>query len=601
MAAATHTKPEAAIAPGGASFLLTPLGATPVFSPERFTDEQRAFYRTADQFTRTEVVPRAAQIEKKDNALLRTLLEKAGEAGLLSVGVPEAFGGLGQDETTGMLVAEAMVRMGSWSVTFGAHVGIGTLPIVYFGNDFQKMKYLPKLGTGKWVAAYALTEPGSGSDALGAKTTAKLSTDGKYYLLNGGKQFITNAGFADVFIVFAKIDGSAFTGFIVERTAPGLTVLPEEHKMGIRGSSTCGLSFEDCRVPAENLLGEIGKGHRIAFNILNIGRLKLGVGSVGGCKLALHAACTYAKERKQFQTALIDFGLMREKLARMATHTYALESMAYRTTGLVDQRLVASDLAAPHEHEKNLIDATEEFAVESSIIKVFGSEAVGMCTDEAIQIHGGYGYIEEYDVERGYRDARINRIFEGTNEINRMLITGMLLKRTMKGQLALLDFAGAANQELDVRSLPHAPSGPLGPQVRAAECIKRLAAYVLQVAVEAFGPDIEKHQEVLAAVADIVIEAYAMDTIVARTQHNPVDGELDPVRVAMCQLYGLGSYQRAYDRARSALCLSTQGDDLRRHLGRVSQLYEFLPYNTETLREQIVPSIVEHGGYPFAY
>ncbi len=601
MAAAKDTKPETVLAPQGASFLFTQLGAAPVFSPEQFTEDQRAFYQTADRFTKTEVMTVAERIEKKDNALLRGLLEKAGKAGLLGVSVPDAYGGLGQDETTAMLVAESVTRLGSWSVTFGAHVGIGTLPIVFFGNEAQKMRYLPKLATGEWIAAYALTEPGSGSDALGAKTTAKLSADGKYYLLNGGKQFITNAGFADVFVVFAKIDGAAFTGFIVERNSPGLTVLPEEHKMGIRGSSTCALSFEDCRVPVENLLGEPGKGHRIAFNILNVGRLKLGVGAVGGCKFAVERSVAYAKDRKQFQTPLVEFGLVREKLARMATYAYALESVVYRTSGLVDRRLAVSDEAVPHQHEKHVIDATEEFAIESSIIKVFGSEAVSMCCDEAVQIHGGYGFIEEYPVERAYRDVRVNRIFEGTNEINRMLITGMLLKRAMKGQIPLFDFAGSVEQELDAKSLTMAPGGALGQESRITECIKRLAVYTLKVAAEAFGPEIEKHQEILAAIADMVIEAYVLDTMIARTLQAAGKGQPDPVRVAMCQLYGIGSYHRAYERARVALSASASGDDLRRHLGRAAQLYEFVPHNIETLREAIVPTVLDRAGYPFAY
>lgn len=598
MAAATDAKPGD-VPTGGGSFLISTLGATPVMSNEQFTEEQRAYYQTADKFVKGEIMPRAEAIEAKDPALLRSLLKKAGDLGLTAVGVPEAYGGLGADETTSMLVSECMVRLGSWSVTFGAHVGIGTLPIVFFGTEEQKQKHLPRLAAADAVAAYALTETGSGSDALGAKAKAVLAPDGKHYLLNGGKQFITNAAIADVFVVFAKIDGAQFTGFIVERGTPGLTVGPEEHKMGIRGSSTCALTFEECRVPVENLLGEPGRGHKIAFNILNVGRLKLGVGALGGSKVSLERAVAYAKDRRQFQTPIVEFGLIREKLARMAAATYAVESMAYRTTGLVDERLKGLDHRSPDFHRRHVLEAIEEYAVEASILKVFGSEAVSMCADEAVQIHGGYGFIEEYPVERAYRDVRINRIFEGTNEINRMLITGMLLKRAMKGQIALLDFAMAVEQELDHQTLPGAPAGPLGPQVRAAEWLKRLAVYSLKVAAESYGPEIEKHQEVLASTADIVMEAYAVDSMVARTLQVAGAGAPDPVRVAMCQLYAQGAHLRGYDRARTVLCASASGDDLRKHLARTAQLYEYVPYNTEALREQIVPAVVEQGGYPF--
>ncbi|MFN7134802.1 MAG: acyl-CoA dehydrogenase family protein, partial [Myxococcales bacterium] len=439
---------------------------------------------------------------------------------------------------------------GSWSVTFGAHTGIGTLPIVFFGNTAQKEKYLPKLATGELVAAYALTEPGSGSDALGAKTKAVLTADGRHYVLNGSKQFITNGAFADVFVVFAKVDGEKFTGFIVEKGTPGFSPGKEEHKMGLRGSSTTTLIFEDAKVPAENVLGEVGKGHKIAFNILNEGRLKLGVAATGGCRMTIESAVAYAKDRKQFATPILEFGLIREKLARMAAVTFANESMAWRTTGLIDQRLSGLDHDSD-DFPRAVMAAMEEFALEASVLKVFGSEALSYCADEAVQIHGGYGFIEEYPVERTYRDVRVNRIFEGTNEINRMLVTGMLLKKAMKGQLPLLDFAMALEGELEAGNLPERPAHALGAEAFAAECIKRLAVYAVKVGVESFGPEIEKHQEVLAAAADIIMEGYAVDSMVSRVLQQ--GGTPDPVQLAMTRLYTTEAHERAYSRAKKAI------------------------------------------------
>ncbi|HLL53469.1 MAG TPA: acyl-CoA dehydrogenase family protein, partial [Myxococcaceae bacterium] len=528
----------------GGSFLFNEVGSGRVMAPEAFTEEQRMFLKTALQFVKETVLPHATRIENKDFPLLRELIGKAGELGLLAIDIPEAFGGLSLDKTTSMLVTEAQSLLGSWSVSFGGHVGIGTLPIAWFGNPAQKAKYLPKLATGEWVAAYALTETGSGSDALGARTKAVLSQDGTHYVLNGSKQFITNAGFADVFVVFAKVDGDKFTGFIVDRTTPGLTVGPEEHKMGLRGSSTCPLIFEDAKVPVGNVLGEIGKGHKIAFNILNMGRLKLGAGVIGAMKMQTANALEYSRDRKQFATPVLRFPLIREKLAKMATAIYALESMTYRTSGLIDARLAGEDKSAS-DYEQKTIAAIEEFAIEASIMKVAGSEALGAVIDEALQIHGGYGYIEEYPVERAYRDQRVNRIFEGTNEINRMLITGMLLKRAMKGQVPLLEFAQTVVDELASDALPRLREGErLAEEALLAEHLKRLAVYTLKVAVETYGPEIEQHQAVLASVADIVMDAFALDSMIARTRQYASGGELDPVRVALVQLYAWDAQAR---------------------------------------------------------
>ncbi|QSQ13674.1 acyl-CoA dehydrogenase family protein [Myxococcus landrumensis] len=587
------------VPPGGA-FLFQEVGASPIVTPETFSEEQRMFFRTALQFSHEQMLPQADKIEHKDNVLLRELLRQAGELGLLSVDIPEAYGGTGLDKTTSLLLAEAMGLNGSWSVTFGAHVGIGTLPIVWFGNAAQKAKYLPKLATSEWVAAYALTEQGSGSDALGAKTKAVLSPDGKHWILNGSKLFITNAAFADVFVVFAKVDGDKFTGFIVEKDTPGFTVGPEEHKMGIRGSSTCPLYFEDARVPVENLLGDVGKGHKIAFNILNYGRLKLGAGVLGGMKLQLAQALRFAQERKQFGTPIAHFPLSREKLARMTALIHALESMTYRTSGLVDARLAARDKSAP-DYESHLLAAVEEYAIESSIMKVYGSEALWQLVDDAVQLHGGAGYIEEYPVERAYRDARINRIFEGTNEINRMLITGMLLKRAVKGDLPLFAMAGNVAEEMARGEKPQARTNDaLAPQEVAAEAAKRLALHGLSLAAQTFGPELEKHQDVLAALTDVVMDAFALDSMVARARQAATDGKLDPVRVALIRTIAFDSTSRIQDRMRRALCSTLKGDALAKELGRLGTLDTFTPYDPAEVRETVMAAVESAGGYPFA-
>ena len=584
--------------PTGGAFLLHEVGASPIGSPEMFTEEQRLYLKTALQFSREQVLPLSDRIEAKDNALLRDLLRRAGELGLLMIDIPEAYGGLGLDKTTSLLLAEAMSQQGSWSVTFGAHVGIGTLPIVWFGNEAQKAKYLPKLATGEWVAAYALTEQGSGSDALGAKTKAVLSPDGKHYVLNGSKLYITNAAFADVFVVFAKVNGDKFTGFIVERDTPGFTVGPEEHKMGIRGSSTCPLYFEDAKVPVENVLGEIGRGHKIAFNILNYGRLKLGAGVLGGMKIAMEQTLRFAQERKQFGTPIARFPLTREKFARMASLCYALESMTYRTAGLVDARLKGRDRQAA-DYDSHMTAAIEEYAIESSIMKVFGSEALGYVVDDAVQIHGGAGYIEEYPIERAYRDARINRIFEGTNEINRMLITGLLLKRAMKGELPLMAVAQSVEEELAQGTVPPARrEDELAAEERAAECLKRMALYGLKVAAETFGLELEQHQEVLAGLSDVVMDAFALDSMVTRTRQVAGSGTLDPVRVAMTRLYGMDAMSRSFERTRRALCASVQGEALQAHLKKLAPLQLFAPHNPADLRETVVSAVEQAGGYP---
>jgi alkylation response protein AidB-like acyl-CoA dehydrogenase len=598
MAAVLEPVPAADLPQGGA-FLFQQTGG-PIMTPESFTEEQRLLFKTALQFCREQVLPQAEAIEKKDNALLRRLLAQAGELGLLMVDIPEAYGGLGADKTTSLLVAEANGLMGSWSVTFAAHTGIGTLPIAWYGTPEQKARWLPKLATGELVAAYALTEQGSGSDALGAKTQAVKSPDGKAWVLNGSKLFITNAAFADVFVVFAKVDGEQFTAFVVERGTPGLTIGPEEHKMGIRGSSTCPLYFEDARIPVENLLGQIGKGHKIAFNILNLGRLKLGAAVLGGMKQQLMKALQFAQERKQFKTPVAEFPLIREKLARMASSIYAVESMCYRTTGLIDALLAKEDRAG-REDDARTIAAVEEFAIEASILKVMGSEAVGTLVDEAVQIHGGAGFIADYAVERAYRDARINRIFEGTNEINRMLVTGMLLKRALKGQLPLFAQAEAVERALTAKQFPVVTGGDaLAGVARDGEALKMAALYTLKTAAERFGPAIEQHQDVMAQVAEVVMDAYAVDSMVVRTHQAAAGGALDPVRAAMTQVWTADAMARSAERARRALCASSESVAVESHLLRISPLFAFRPFDPAKLRETVVRGIESAAGYPAA-
>jgi alkylation response protein AidB-like acyl-CoA dehydrogenase len=594
MASPAETMNLPSLPPGG-GFLLAPVGSERIRTADDFTDDQRAFLKTAEKFAVERVLANAERIEHKDFPLLRRLLREAGELGLLGLDVPEAYGGLAQDETSSMLVTEAMAKNGSWSVTFGAQAGIGTLPIVYFGSEAQKQRYLPRLVSGELVSAYALSEASSGSDALGARTRAVLSPDGKQWVLNGSKQWITNAGFADLFIVFAKIDGEGFSAFIVEKGAPGFTVGPEEHKMGIRGSSTCALIFEDARIPLESLLGEPGKGHRVAFNILNVGRLKLGVACVAGCRNAIQLAVQYGKDRKAFGQAITAFGLIREKLAHMVALVYAGEAMSYRTTGLIDDRIALSSAKRGSlEHDKDVIAAIEEYNIEASILKVWGSEALSQVADEALQIHGGYGFVEEYAIERVYRDNRVNRIFEGTNEINRMLIPGTMLKRAAKGQFPLLELARSVGQAIARGEQPRTGPGPLAREKRMAELNKCLMVHALQTAVETFGPALSDKQEVLGALADIAIEAYAVDSAVARALQSARGGEVDPVAEACVKLYALESHERAYARAKKAIRATVVDPSAcRGHLSTLRELFDEGPADVTALRETIVARTLE--------
>jgi alkylation response protein AidB-like acyl-CoA dehydrogenase len=596
--------------PRGGDFLFAPVGSTPFMTPERFSEEQRQFFATGADFVNREVLPATDRIEQKDNALLRQLLLEAGELGLLGVDVAEDLGGLGLDKTTSMLVAESQAGYGSWATTFGAHTGIGTLPIVFFGTREQKAKYLPELASGRKVAAYALSEAGSGSDALGARTVARLSPDGKHYVVNGGKMWITNGGFADVYVVFLKIDGTKFTAMIVERGTPGFTQGREEHKLGIRGSSTTPLVFEDCKVPVGNVLGEIGKGHKIAFNILNVGRLKLAAFGVGGMKYVLKDGIEYAVQRKQFGRAIADFGLIREKLARAAAQIYAAEAMTYRAAGAIDAAIAQSD-GSPGK----VMEAIEEYAIEASIMKVTGSEWLFQIIDEVLQIHGGNGFVEDYPIERAYRDNRVNRIFEGTNEINRLLIPGMIFKRAVKGAMPLMAAVQQLDEELtDPRHFP-APVGRLAAERRGAEMAKRQFVFAAKWAAS-LGTALEERQEVLAALADVAIEVYAMDSVLGRTlaiggagfagdgpqpKAEADGGDRAQLRDALCRFYCMESRERAVGRARTALAAVVPPEELDAQLDQLARLHKYTPVNSAEAREGIVPSLLEAAGYPLSY
>src|SRR2546429_6554552 len=518
---ATAAVPKSKIS--GGSFLLEERTPDEVFTPEDFTEQHQLIGQTAEEFATNEIVPNIEKMEHKDFSVTRELLKKAGELGLSGVEIPEAYGGLEMDKVTAAVIADRIAKYAGFATTWGGHTGIGTLPIVYFGTEQQKKKYLPRLAAGEMVGAYALSETTSGSDALNCRARAVLAADGKSYILNGEKMWITNAGFADLFTVFAKVDGEKFTAFLVERTFPGFSVGTEEHKMGIRGSSTCPIILNDCKVPVENLLGEIGKGHIIAFNILNIGRFKLGAMCVGGARVSLESAVAYAKQRKAFGKTIGDFGLVREKIANMATLIYVGESLVYRTVGMMDALLseidsASSDAAAVAKERRKAI---EEYAVECSILKVWGSEMIDYVVDETVQIFAGYGFVEEYPAERAYRDARINRIFEGTNEINRLIITGFLLKRAMSGQLPLMPAIKKLMDEvLSGPALAEEVEGPLADERKLVTQAKKLGLFAAGAATQKYMQAIQDQQEIMGAIADMVIESYAMESAVVRAQES---------------------------------------------------------------------------------
>jgi alkylation response protein AidB-like acyl-CoA dehydrogenase len=584
----------------GGSFLIRETPPQEVFTPEDLSEEQQMMRKLTQEFIEAEVKPKAEQIEHQDWDLTLTLFKKAGELGLLSVDIPTKYGGLGLDLITSTVIAEQMIEGGSFAISVLDHSGIGSLPIAWFGNAEQKARYLSLLATGAKIGSYALTEPGSGSDALSAKTKALLSPDGKSYILNGTKQFITNAGFADLYITYAKVDGDKFTAFIIDKDTPGVSLGPEEKKMGIKGTSTRSVILENARVPVENLLYEIGKGHKVAFDLLNIGRLKLGAGCLGLCKLALREAVRYAKQRTQFGQPIASFGLIQKKLAEMAIRTYVTESMVYRTAGLIERNISGID----QEDERAGIETAkgvEEYAVECSINKVYASEALDYVADETVQIFGGYGYIAGYPAERIYRDARVNRLFEGTNEINRLLIPTTLFRRTLQGRLPLF----VATQKLMADLLAYSPSqeeapkGHLGEQIRMLQLAKKIALMVSGAAVQKYRERLADEQEILGVLSDLVIELFAMESALLRTLKSVErDGEgAVESKSDMVKVYMSDAFARIDLLAKEGLASMEEGDTLWTQLSALKKLTRYTPSNTTRLRRAIARRIIEAEDY----
>ncbi|MDU0200277.1 MULTISPECIES: acyl-CoA dehydrogenase family protein [Paenibacillus] len=578
----------------GGSFVISDLDFHNIVTPEDFTEEHRMIAETTRDFVAGEVLPNDEHIEKLNYDLTVKLMRSAGELGLLGADVPEIYGGLGLDKVSSTIISENLAQASAFALSIGAHVGIGTLPIVFFGTPEQKKKYLPDLATGAKIAAYCLTEPTSGSDALGARTTARLSNDGKHYLLNGSKLYITNAGFADIFIVYAKINGTDFTAFIVEKGDPGFTMGPEEKKMGIKGSSTRPLFFEDVKVPVENLLGEIGKGHLIAFNILNIGRYKLATGCLGASKETIELSAKYANTRQQFNTPIAKFPLIGKKLAEMNIQTYMLESMVYRTTGLMDQILKDIDHTSL-DAGKHSAKGISEYALECSINKVFASEVLDFVADEGVQIHGGYGYIQEYKVERIYRDSRINRIFEGTNEINRLLIPGTLVKKAMKGELPLMQKAQALQGELLSIVPGQTFEGTLAEEAHLISMAKKIFLMVGGLAVQKYGMALEKNQEVLSNLADIMIQIFAGESGLLRTQKLIAKSGEEKAKnaIQVTTVFVHEAFDKIEAYAKEALSTMEEGDVLRTQLSILKKLSRRSAVNTTQLKRDIAARVIQ--------
>jgi butyryl-CoA dehydrogenase len=596
----TLTASPIVAAPGG-SFLLETRTPAEIFTPEDLNEEQRQIASTAAQFARDEILPLAAAIEAKEPGVMKSLIRKAGELGFTAVEIPEEYGGMGMDKTTSTLITDHLSVLASFSTAFGAQIGIASLPLVWYGNEQQKQRYLPRLATGEWIGAYGLSEASSGSDAMNIRTRATLSQDGSYYLLNGEKMWLTNCGIANLYTVFAKIDGEKFSAFLIERDSPGLTVGAEEHKLGIRGSSTCPLVLADCCVPAANLLGEAGKGHHIAFNVLNVGRFKLGVACVGGARHALAHMIRYAKQRIAFGKPIAEFGLIQRKISTSATRLYAAESMAYRTVGMIDAALaqVAADqVHSPRETQRRI----EEYAVECSILKVYGSEMLSLVADELVATMGGYGYVEEYPAERFYRDARINEIFEGTNEINRLIITGWLMKRALSGQLPLL---GAIKKLMDDVTQPPSfetaanADEPLAREAELLAAVKKMALFAAGVASQRFMTALQDQQEVMADLADIIMQVYALESAVLRARKlAEAKGSTSEVATAMTGLLADESMGLAELAARRVLAACADGDLLRTQLAILRRLARFTPADAVGLSRTVARHCVQLERYP---
>ncbi|HET6996711.1 MAG TPA: acyl-CoA dehydrogenase family protein [Chitinophagaceae bacterium] len=585
----------------GGEWLVKESSPFEIYTPESFTEEQRMIRDMCDQFLDTEVYPILDRIDNLEPGLMKSLLTKAGEQGLLSVAFPEEYGGLGKDFITATIVNEYLGAGHSFSVAIAAHTGIGTLPILYFGTPEQKQKYIPKLITGEWAGAYGLTEPNSGSDALGAKTTAKLSPDGKYYLLNGQKCWITNGGFAQIYTVFAKVDGDKFTAFIVERGTEGFTQGPEEHKMGIKGSSTVQLYFQDAKVPVENVLGEIGKGHKIAFNILNIGRLKLCAAAVGGARRALNTSVEYAKTREQFKQPISNFGAIKHKLAEMAIRIFVAESALYRTASWVDEK-EKELLAAGKPFNEALLGAAEEYAIECAMLKVYGSEVLDFVVDEGVQIHGGNGFSAEYNISRAYRDSRINRIYEGTNEINRLLTLDMTLKRAMQGRLNLMGPAMDVSKELmSIPDFGAEDETPFAKEKKLVNNLKKAILLAAGAAVQKLMMKIESEQEVLMNIADMAIATFNAESVLLRVM-KIVDQQGEAA--SQYQLNIMRTY--LYDAADSvnkfgkdAINSFAEGDEQRMILMGLKRFTKTEPFNSKEARRAIADKMINVGKYCF--
>lgn len=578
----------------GGSFLIEDLTPADVFTPEDLSLEQRQVAETTAQFAENKIATQIAEIEAKNFEVSRSLMREAGELGLLGVDVPEEYGGVELDKITSALVVDRISTSGSFSVTFSAHTGIGTLPIVWYGTDEQKKRYLPKLASGEWLAAYALSEASAGSDAMNIRTTARLSPDGKHYLLNGEKMWISNAGMADLFTIFAKINGEQFSAFLVEAGTPGLTIGQEEHKLGIRGSSTCPVVLNDCRVPVENLLGEAGKGHYIAFNILNVGRYKLGAATVGGARTILREGIRYAKDRIAFGKPIASFGLVQKKIAECASDLFVGEAATARVVGAIDAALSALDsTSSTYSHEVQ--KCIEEFAVECSILKVWGSEMVGRVSDEVLQIYGGYGYVEEFPAERAYRDARIHRIFEGTNEINRLIITGWIIKRAVQGKLSLMPAIQKVMDEVMSGTAGRSSfEGTLAQEYALLASEKRLALFCAGMASQRFGMQLADQQEVMGDLADILIEVLVLESAILRADkmapHKPFGAKL-------ARYYSGRSFNVVRNAAERVIGAVAEGDMLQTSSAMLRRLTKHEPVNLAVLGREIAQAMVDAGRY----
>jgi alkylation response protein AidB-like acyl-CoA dehydrogenase len=590
MATTTIAIPKGIPKTRGCAFLLETRAPDEIFTPEDFTAEHHAIAKTTEEFFNKEVAPHLEEIHHQQHAVAAKILKKSAELGLTAVVLPEKFGGMEMDLTSMMVVAEGVSRDGSYSAWHGAHTGIGTLPILLFGTEEQKKKYLPKLATAEMIAAYCLSEPQAGSDALAARTRADLSPDGKHYILNGQKMWITNGGFADLYTVFAKVGGEKFTAFLVERAWPGVSTGAEEQKMGIKGSSTTAVYLDNVKVPVENVLGEIGRGHIIAFNILNLGRLKIGPFSAGGSRDVLAISIKYAKERKAFGKSISEFGMIQHKLAEMAIRMYASESMTYRVVGDIEAQLEgfswdAADAGA------TMMKAAEEFAVECSFIKVFASEMLDYVVDEGVQIHGGYGFHQDYAVEHAYRDSRINRIFEGTNEINRLLATGMILKRAQKGTLPLVD--AVMKLQAEIMSGPSLSGGEIDMVANA----KKVALFVLGVAYQKYMAKIEEQQEVVANITDVLMNAYAIESASLRARKLAAHGKKTENVTDMLAVFSREAMDTIESAARTVLAACSEGDALRTNLAVLKRFTKYEPIDLIGTRRRIAARLIQAERY----